>query len=92
MIHVAKSRHKGKEITRNFKSLCYKTRMSTQDIQNLQETVAHQEQQIIDLSDMIIAQGRAIDALKKEVLKLQGKMEQMDEGGAQAANQKPPHY
>jgi len=66
--------------------------MSNQDIQNLQETIAHQEQQINDLSDMIIAQGHAIGDLKKEVLKLQGKMEQMDEGSEQAADQKPPHY
>lgn len=63
-----------------------------QDIQNLQETVAHQEQQINDLSDMIIAQGQAIDAFKKEILKLQGKMEQINEGGEQVADQKPPHY
>jgi len=66
--------------------------MSEQDIQNLQETVAHQEQQITDLSDMLVAQSHEIDALKKELLKIQGKMEQMDEGGEQAADQKPPHY
>jgi len=65
--------------------------MSEQDIQNLQETVAHQEQQINDLSDMIITQGNAIDKLQKELKKLQGKMEQMDEG-APEANQPPPHY
>ena len=61
-------------------------------IQNLQETVTHQEQQINDLSDMIIAQGRAIESLNKEILKLQGKLERMDDGSEQAANQKPPHY
>ncbi|MFK7839561.1 MAG: SlyX family protein [Bdellovibrionales bacterium] len=61
------------------------------DIQNLQETVAHQDQQINDLSDMIIAQGSAIDALKKEVNKLQGKLEQMGDD-APEADQKPPHY
>lgn len=76
----------------NTKTLCYKTRMNEKDIQNLQETVAHQEQQINDLSDMIIAQGHAMSALEKEVMKLQGKMAQMDEGGEQAADQKPPHY
>ena len=65
--------------------------MNEKDIQNLQETVAHQEQQINDLSDMLIAQGHAIDTLKKEIAKLQGKLEQMDEDGP-AADQKPPHY
>lgn len=65
--------------------------MSAQDIQNLQETVAHQEQQINDLSDMIIRQGHEINALRKEISKLQGKVENIEEG-APAADQKPPHY
>ena len=65
--------------------------MNEKAIQDLQETVAHQEQQINDLSEMIIAQGQSIDALKKEVSKLQGKLEQMDEGTPEA-DQKPPHY
>ena len=65
--------------------------MTENAIQDLQETVTHQEQQINDLSEMIITQGHTIDALKKEVSKLQGKLEQMDEG-APEANQKPPHY
>jgi len=81
---------------RFFKYVCYKTLMPDnqhdRDIQNLQETVAHQEQQINDLSDMIIAQGNAIETLNKEILKLQGKLERMDDGGEQVANQKPPHY
>ena len=78
------------------KSICYKALMPDNShenvIQNLQETVTHQEQQINDLSDMIIAQGRAIESLNKEILKLQGKLERMDDGSEQAANQKPPHY
>lgn len=65
--------------------------MSEEKIQELQETTAHQEQQINDLSDMIIAQGHAIDALKKEISKLQGKVENIEEG-APEADQRPPHY
>jgi len=62
------------------------------EIQNLQETVAHQEQQINDLSDMLVAQSHEIDALKKELLKLQGKIENFSDDTSQAADQKPPHY
>jgi len=65
--------------------------MSEQAIQDLQEITAHQEQQIQDLSEMIIAQGQAIDALKKQVLKLQGKLETIEDA-APEADQKPPHY
>jgi uncharacterized coiled-coil protein SlyX len=65
--------------------------MSDGAIQNLQETVAHQEQQISDLSDMIITQGHEIDTLKKELLKLQGKVENIEES-APEADQRPPHY
>ena len=65
--------------------------MNEQAIQDLQETVAHQEQQISDLSDMIIAQGHEIDTLKKVLLKLQGKVENIEDG-APEADQKPPHY
>jgi len=57
----------------------------------IEETLAFQEQQISDLSDMIIAQGNAIDKLEKEVQKLQGKLEQINED-APEANQPPPHY
>jgi len=57
----------------------------------IEETLAHQEQQINDLSDMIISQGKEIDTLKKEVQKLQGKLEQINED-APEADQPPPHY
>lgn len=63
----------------------------TADIQSLQETVAHQEQQINDLSDMLVAQGHEIDTLRKEIMKLQGKIENGGEE-AQPADQRPPHY
>ena len=54
--------------------------MSEEKINKIEETLAHQEQQINDLSDMLIAQGREIDMLKKQVSKLEGKIENIEDG------------
>ena len=66
--------------------------MSEDKLNKVEETLAHQEQQINDLSDMIIAQGHEIDSLKKQLSKLQGKIENIEDGDTPAADQKPPHY
>lgn len=65
--------------------------MSEDKLNAIEELLAHQDQQITDLSDMLIRQGRELDALKKHVEKLEGKLEQFSDE-PQAANQKPPHY
>ena len=77
--------------------------MSETRLQTLEETLAHQDQQIADLSEMLILQGREIAKLHKEITKLNGKLETMGNhsghgeseplGGADfAAQNKPPHY
>jgi uncharacterized coiled-coil protein SlyX len=73
--------------------------MDDDRMQRAEETLAHQSQQIHDLSDMVIAQSREIEALHKDIKKLQGKMEaanydaqQGDSGSLPPADQKPPHY
>ena len=65
--------------------------MPENKIDNIEEALAHQEQQISDLSDMVIAQGQEISTLKKHIQKLEGKLEDMGED-AGPADQKPPHY
>lgn len=77
--------------------------MNEHDIQKIQETLAHQEMQINDLSDMIISLSSEIKALNKKIDKLTAKLEQFqgdsnsDESGALsptdfAAQNKPPHW
>lgn len=76
--------------------------MNENTTNKLEEMLAHQEQQINDLSDMIIAQGNDMAALKKQIEKLQNKISVMaedDSGEAsslssieQAARDIPPHY
>lgn len=77
--------------------------MSKIAIQKLEETLAHQEQQIADLSEMLILQGREIAALTREISKLKSKLEMVQDTleestgtplsvTEQAARNKPPHY
>ncbi len=75
--------------------------MSEKKIENLEMTMAHQDRQIQDLSDMLIAQGKEIDRLKRHIIKTEQKLEEYmdaakeDEGLSSAeiaARDKPPHY
>ena len=77
--------------------------MSEERLQKLEETIAHQDQQIADLSEMLILQGREIAKLHKEITKLNAKLHVMENHGGHgegeplsgaefAAQNKPPHY
>lgn len=59
----------------------------------IEAALAHQEQQIQDLSEIVIEQGKDIEKLKAYIEKLEGKIEELEDGAdAPAANVKPPHY
>lgn len=60
--------------------------------QEIEETLAHQGQQISDLSDIVIAQAKEIESLRLELAKLRGKLEAGDHTSGEQANVKPPHY
>ena len=76
------------------------------EITSIQETLAYQEQQISDLSEIVITQGKEIEDLKFYIKKLEHKIEVIEEDIAeesedgnsglsvseQAARDKPPHY
>lgn len=77
--------------------------MSEKRLQTLEETLAHQDQQIADLSEMLILQGREIAKLHNDITKLNGKISLMENHETQgesealsgadfAAQNKPPHY
>ena len=66
--------------------------VSSERSQEIEEALAHQGQQIADLSDMMIAQAKEMDALKLELAKLRGKLEAGDQTSGQQANVRPPHY
>jgi SlyX protein len=53
--------------------------------------LSHQEKTIAELSDVISAQLKKIDALERQMRRLSEEMQAMD--GAEAhPQQKPPHY
>jgi uncharacterized coiled-coil protein SlyX len=75
--------------------------MTSDNINHIEETLAYQEQQIQDLSEMVIRQGAEIEALNKKVLRLQDKLSEREDSSQndkglsaieKAALDKPPHY
>jgi SlyX protein len=77
--------------------------MTENSLNRIEETLAHQEQKIQDLSDMVTRQWDEIDILKKRLNKMQDKMAYMSESAQPtgeeglsvseiAALNKPPHY
>ena len=77
--------------------------MTEERLQKLEETIAHQDQQIADLSEILIRQNKDMAALRAEITKLGGRVEDLqgaleDKEGTprsiteEAALNKPPHY
>lgn len=76
--------------------------MNDNTLQKIETLLAHQEQQITDLSDMVIAQGKEIDTLKRRLEQTQSKLAKIEASAGeghealgvaeQAALDKPPHY
>lgn len=66
--------------------------MTADRMDKIEATLAHQEQQIQDLSDIVLQQGREIEGLKKLLLRAQVEIDEMQSGDGPAANVKPPHY
>lgn len=77
--------------------------MTEEKLNVIEELIAHQENQIQDLSDMVVKQGDEIEALKSHLTKLEGKIGLLEETAGSgegeglsvteiAAMNKPPHY
>ena len=70
---------------------------------HIEEALAHQEQQISDLNDIVTKQANEIDILKQQLARLNSKLNMVQETSQngegeslsvteQAAQNKPPHY
>ena len=76
--------------------------MTEDKLNTIEEALAHQDQQIQDLSEMVIVQTREIDVLRKRLQKLENKISAAEEDNGQgdksmsatehAAMTRPPHY
>lgn len=61
-------------------------------ITEIEITLAHQEQTITEMGDIITAQWKEIETLKKRLDKTLAKIEELQDGEGIEADQKPPHY
>lgn len=78
--------------------------MTDEVLQNIEITLAHHDQQIADMSEMINQQWQQIEALKRQLSMAQDKLKALEAGSAEAASEsnmtvteiaardKPPHY
>jgi SlyX protein len=66
----------------------------TDRLTDIEMTLAHQEKVIADLSDVINAQWKEIESLKRQITKANTKIEELEQNTGQAdqANVKPPHW
>lgn len=74
--------------------------MTNKKINRIEEMLAHQEQQIGDLSEMVNTQWKEIEALKSRLEQANSKLSYLENKGSGegqsisdiAAQEKPPHY
>jgi SlyX protein len=62
----------------------------TSRIDELEIRLAHQDQTIADLNEVITAQWKKIEALERQLGQLRGEIENMDQRVAPV--DRPPHY
>jgi uncharacterized coiled-coil protein SlyX len=75
-----------------------------EEIEELQTLIAHQDRQIAELNDVVITQGKEIEALKKYMQLTKAKISELENNISElgsnehisvtdeAAANKPPHY
>ncbi len=61
-------------------------------LQDLESRLAHQEQALHDLSETTRAQWDEIDTLKRQVVRLQDRIAELEQGGGGLGDERPPHY
>lgn len=78
--------------------------VTDEEMQKIEITLAHHEQQIADLSEMLNTQWQQIEALKRQLTMAQDKLKTLEAGASEAAAEagmsvaemaardKPPHY
>lgn len=76
--------------------------MNEEKLQTIEITIAHHEQQLQELNDVITDQWKQMDVLNRRLDKALSKIERMESGGEdgdsalssieRAAQEKPPHY
>lgn len=65
---------------------------TSQRLEKIEANVAHLEHQVEQLNGVIIAQGKLVERLKKEVQKQSTLLETQELDRIKSNNPKPPHY
>ncbi len=64
----------------------------SQRLQRVEANIAHLEHQVEQLNEVIIAQGKVIEQLKKLTQRQAQTLESMEMERIKTTNPKPPHY
>ncbi|MCX6894555.1 MAG: SlyX family protein [Verrucomicrobia bacterium] len=65
---------------------------TSQRLEKIEANVAHLEHQVEQLNSVVIAQGKLVERLKKEVQKQSTLLETQELDRIKSNNAKPPHY
>jgi len=65
---------------------------SSERLQKMEATLAHLENQVEQLNEVVIEQGKLIERMKKEVQKQSAALGTMELERMKSNNPKPPHY
>ena len=65
---------------------------NSQRIDKLESHLAHLEHQVEQLNEVVIAQGKLLDRLKKETQRQSGILQTLELERIKSNVQKPPHY
>ncbi len=61
-------------------------------LETLEAHVAHQDRTIEELNETVTVQWKDIDALKRQLNRLDDQLREVEAGLPAPPNQKPPHY
>jgi uncharacterized coiled-coil protein SlyX len=65
---------------------------SSERLQKVEASLAHLENQVEQLNEVVIEQGKLIERMKKEVQKQSAALGTMELERMKSNNPKPPHY
>ena len=61
-------------------------------IDALEARIAHQDRTIEDLNQAVLDQWKQIDALTRQVARLLGRIQEVEDGAGPPPDRPPPHY
>ena len=66
--------------------------MTDKKFEKIEMVLAHQDRQIQDMSEMINAQWKQIEMLKRRLDMAQSKLSVLESSAGDSSRDKPPHY